>query len=331
MQSHVVPLVLIEEHHEAFLVCQYAKHAGLIASGDNILLHVDEHSDMATPKLRTSPLNLHTAEEIKNFTYNELNIGNFICASVYARLFGEVYWMRRQHTFSKASKFATVSNTSSAGTKLSVKYHKLNDVVSGDRYAKSVQLHFLEPADAFHCDGPVVLDIDLDYFASNPYPLGPFDLEITASEYENFTRNPYHCLRLLFNGKITPHRESDRYFLKLCDPGQTAYGALHVRDIEERVDSFAEWLLVNKVRPSLIVICRSVHSGYTPRSTEPHLRSYLIQRLRTLFALSLHYVKDLTPDNVATPKHDSSFNMAGANLYEDVFHTSTATGNNEPA
>ena len=37
---------VIEEHHEAFLVWNWAKDSGIMESSNNTLSHVDDHSDL---------------------------------------------------------------------------------------------------------------------------------------------------------------------------------------------------------------------------------------------------------------------------------------------
>jgi len=41
---------IIEEHHEAFFVWNYAVLNNLLPAKGNNLFHIDEHSDMGTPR-----------------------------------------------------------------------------------------------------------------------------------------------------------------------------------------------------------------------------------------------------------------------------------------
>jgi hypothetical protein len=47
-----VPLYILEEHHEAFLIWNYARQKGIIPEINNSLFHFDSHSDMGIPFLR---------------------------------------------------------------------------------------------------------------------------------------------------------------------------------------------------------------------------------------------------------------------------------------
>ena len=45
---------IIEEHHEAYIVWNYAIQQGLIPATGNTLFHVVEHSDVGTPQFNIS-------------------------------------------------------------------------------------------------------------------------------------------------------------------------------------------------------------------------------------------------------------------------------------
>ncbi len=49
-----IPLHVLEEHHEAFLLWQIAIRAGVLPARGNTLLHVDEFPDDGVPRLRRS-------------------------------------------------------------------------------------------------------------------------------------------------------------------------------------------------------------------------------------------------------------------------------------
>ena len=90
-----VPLIVIEEHHEAFFVWHRAICNGWMKPAGNTLLHLDEHHDLSVPVLRTPLRALRTPEEVARFTYGELGIGSFIWPAVYTGVFEQFFWMRR--------------------------------------------------------------------------------------------------------------------------------------------------------------------------------------------------------------------------------------------
>src|SRR5690606_12072616 len=88
----------IEEHHEAFFVWQYAIQKGLLSKRENTLYHVDEHSDLSTPRFNTSIHDLNNnLEALKKFTYQELGIASFIMPAIYLGVFNKVVWFKQRH------------------------------------------------------------------------------------------------------------------------------------------------------------------------------------------------------------------------------------------
>ena len=82
------PFFKIEEHHEAFLVWHDAIKRKFLPKKGNTLLHVDQHSDLAKPVLRTSINELKLEKEaLLSFTYDELGIGNYIFPAVFTGIF----------------------------------------------------------------------------------------------------------------------------------------------------------------------------------------------------------------------------------------------------
>ncbi len=56
----MIPLYIIEEHHEAFFIWNYAIMKNIIADRKHTLLHVDEHDDMSVPTLHKSVMEAKT-------------------------------------------------------------------------------------------------------------------------------------------------------------------------------------------------------------------------------------------------------------------------------
>ena len=96
---------IIEEHNEAFYVWNHARQNRLIKETNNILLHVDEHADNIPPQLNLSMHDLdRDMEQLKNFTYGELNIASFIVPAFYQGIFNCIYWVRQSATQSTQSQ-----------------------------------------------------------------------------------------------------------------------------------------------------------------------------------------------------------------------------------
>ena len=95
---HPIKTFIVEEHNEAFYIWKYAIAEGLLRPSGNCLLHVDEHSDMGTPRFNTSIKKLNgNMADVKAFTYKELGIADFIIPAVYLDIFNRVFWVKQQH------------------------------------------------------------------------------------------------------------------------------------------------------------------------------------------------------------------------------------------
>lgn len=98
MTEKTIPLYIIEEHHEAYSVWLKAAKQGIIDSHSNILIHVDDHSDMSPAMLNREVLGLDAEDQaIDQFVYDELNIASFIVPACYIGLISEVYWIKQKH------------------------------------------------------------------------------------------------------------------------------------------------------------------------------------------------------------------------------------------
>jgi hypothetical protein len=111
-KNAMIKTFLIEEHHEAFLVWKYAILNNWMPARGNSLLHIDEHSDMGTPRFNTSIYNLNgDTNVIKNFVYTELNIASFIMPAIYQDIFDKVYWIKQQHRLTSSHSNDAVKKT----------------------------------------------------------------------------------------------------------------------------------------------------------------------------------------------------------------------------
>jgi hypothetical protein len=241
----MIPAFKLEEHHEAFLIWHYAVHREMIPSRGNVLLHVDEHADLGTPRLRTCLEELGSdLGSIASFTYSELDIGNFIWPAVYLDMVDELFWLRSRHSSEVTRRRMFIRPINEARTEF------VTGIDVGRDTAVMTQ-SFITTGFTLENAEEVILDIDLDYFCSNVYPdFKNRRIEITYETWKEFTGDPYHFLRLAPGSRITAAKEGGRYFL-------------------ER----------NHVRPRLIMTCRSRLSGYTPAQHCDFIETNLWERL----------------------------------------------------
>src|SRR5437773_2525459 len=102
-----VPLVIVEEHHEAFCVWHHAIWRSWLARRGNALLHVDEHSDLRLPRLRRLPDQFSGPADVARFAYEDLGIGTFIWPAVFQRIFDRMIWLRPMILNREPARLAT--------------------------------------------------------------------------------------------------------------------------------------------------------------------------------------------------------------------------------
>ncbi len=291
------PLYIIEEHHEACLALVRAVQAGDLDGPPYHFLHVDEHADMSLPRLRV-PLPSLTEEETAwaRFVYDELDIGNFIWPLVYLGVVDAVTWLRRQHKRTPVPRRMQICAIDDSRTQF---------ITAGDlgrtRFAdrsdiQNVDYAHLSPGEAFAPDRPWVLSIDEDYFAAHAYPrISRQQIEITRASYEEFKGNPYHFLRISPGSKPGVSEENGRYFLHFNTLPETDEPIPTAGEIEERINVLAGMLRAIGRPPSLIVLCRSLHSGYLPPALFAKIENTIVDRLASLYALDISVLSEHLP------------------------------------
>ena len=293
MVSNGIPTFIFEEHHEAFYVWNHAISKGFINSAGNSLYHVDEHSDMRAPLLNYSLQNLNgDLRQIKKFTYQELTIDSFIVPAIYKDIFNKIYWIKQKHTSNRKAVRMYVRSFNHEGKKLFA--GKVDSIkhTSENLDSKEFELYLIHQDKMPRQDsGQIVLDIDLDYFScsGNPNQNEPIRVEITEKEFDNFNSNPYH--RILFCGfyKVQTERRSGKfyYIFNRYDNVYQSQARVTKSEIVTRIKSFAEQLEKKRITPGLIEICRSRHSGYTPKDQWEFIERQLMKNLRNLYSINV--------------------------------------------
>jgi hypothetical protein len=250
----------------------------MIPSRGNVLLHVDEHADLGTPRLRTCLEELGSdLGSIASFTYSELDIGNFIWPAVYLDMVDELFWLRSRHSSEVTRRRMFIRPINEARTEF------VTGIDVGRDTAVMTQ-SFITTGFTLENAEEVILDIDLDYFCSNVYPdFKNRRIEITYETWKEFTGDPYHFLRLAPGSRITAAKEGGRYFLyfnRFEAPAPTeAEQRAQQSEILTRMDRLMDFLERNHVRPRLIMTCRSRLSGYTPAQHCDFIETNLWERL----------------------------------------------------
>ena len=290
-----IPLYIVEEHHEAFFVWNYAILTEVIEDCNNTLLHVDEHGDMEVPRFNTSIKSIRESlQSLYTFTYDELGITRFIIPAIYQGIFNELCWLHPRIAKSSQKRILHVCSHNQQGKALqtSGNIHHVG-VLNPDRKSLSFQLKTVH--DECPPTQPTVLDIDLDYFSCNDN-LNSSQIEVTKNEYDSFTQNKYHILRLMPKKRVEAKIEDGKYYLCLNSFPDELPSILKVSksEILKRIDMFIDFIRNNKIEPQLIDVCRSRFSGFTPEDQWAFIEEKLIERLGALFNLEIFHISDIS-------------------------------------
>jgi len=297
-----VPVFVVEEHHEAFIVWHEAIRGGLLRPANrNVLLHVDAHSDMRTDCFRSPiPDSSCSAEAIEKFAYEELIISSFIIPALYQKVFYEVCWLLPPAR----------AGSSDSGPKKGEKQYYYVRTRNEDRKAVIVQrdpfqgftdrfwedrspfcFYHQTTAEPFSTESAVVLDIDLDYFSSLQ-TVDAFDrIEITVEEYERCRTEKYRQLNLHFRHYLEV--VDGRYYLCLTPSPRSLGGKQQKRsqaEILSSLENFSRFLETNQIAPAFVDICRSRYSGYTPDPDWQFIEEYLLGQLGRLYELKVERI-----------------------------------------
>jgi hypothetical protein len=295
MKSKLIPTYIIEEHHEAFIVWHDAIQKGYIPPIGNVLFHVDEHSDMGTPRFNTSIHELNgDLNVIKDFTYKELNIASFIMPALYENIFNQIHWIRQKHRKPEVrhEEMYIRSYNQSGKRLMSGKINTLKETVT-DPDRKYFD-YFLRTVEQIPNEKKVVLDIDLDYFScsGNPLELNEINIEITIDEYNEFISNKYHPIKFSGLGRIEAVKKAEQYYFIINNYNETYTNELQVSEesIIQRIEKFLMFLTEKKCTPVLINICRSRFSGYTPKDQWEFIEQNLFSYLNSMYNIELNKV-----------------------------------------
>lgn len=89
-------LYLFDNHNHAYYFWHKARNEHIIGN-ENILYHVDEHSDMRRPKRLQTIQESLDLQKVFEYTNYELNVGNYIVPALENGLIKEVHQIRNEH------------------------------------------------------------------------------------------------------------------------------------------------------------------------------------------------------------------------------------------
>lgn len=287
MNKLKIPYYKMEEHNEAFYYWGLAIEKGYIQSCNNILFHIDHHDDFESGAyFHDFTQSFSSLAERRSFTYDQLGIADFIVPALYERIFDKFYNMKKlvNIPFSEQKKVIILKNNNILSVQNYIPFlHSQAQKDNNPNFAFFTQYTgSLSPTPPL---SSVVLDIDLDYFCWDDAltTANPKLIELTHDAYKELQSNPYHPFRILPRQLLRPIEIDGHFYLKYEEP---PLNSREVSDatIVERVRRFTNWLANQPWTPSLITICRSVHSGYLPRDKANLVESLVYQSLETLWS-----------------------------------------------
>lgn len=291
-----VPVFTIEEHNEAFYIWNYCIKECIISPKNNKLFHVDEHSDMIVPRYDSSvkDLNGHL-DSILKFTRQQVGISNFIYPAIYLDIFDSIYWIKQQHNKKSTLVRMFVTSYQGDGMKL-IGGKSTNAVIKLAIENSDIRFFnfFLKTIDRIPNNSKGILDIDLDYFScsGDPNELEKIMIEITSREYHRLKQNIYH--RIYYQSiKAKVDEIEGKYYLIFNDYKQKYFATfpatlkVTTEVIGTRIDYFIEVLKEKKFKPTLITICRSRHTGFTPADQWMLIEERLLAGLASIFSLDM--------------------------------------------
>jgi len=283
-----IPIYIIEEHHEAFVVWNKAISEKIIPAQNNILFHFDEHTDLGVPSFNRSIQGLsNNFNSIVNFTFKEMGIASFIVPSIYLGIINQYYWFKydNENTSNKRSICYVISYNNDGLKLISGKVSDLPKKVE----FKNMRIfkRFDNSIYSIPANKRVLLDIDLDFFSCTGFPrlLNEFQIEITKREYECFKKNRYHPIYYSGVSNTFAIKKNGKYYYLINYYRYTypMYQKKSLDQISERIKVFGQQLKIKNVHPAVITICRSRHSGYTPEDQWMEIEKLLLTELSVVY------------------------------------------------
>lgn len=286
-----IPVILVDEHHEAFVAWHILRERGIVPPTGNYLLHIDHHDDMECGgydwDFTHSPLSV---AEAKVFQEEALGIADFIIPAVYFGLFDSVHILKNLVPTPLAcqERFIFRKNRSQLHCGNYIPFihaSKKGDKDSGYCFFSRID-GGLGEKDSY--PDHLVLDVDLDYFCWDDSldSAGEKKLEITAAAYEELQADKNHPFHLFPRKLIKAARQGEKYYLvyreHLSPPPLP-----DEETIARRIRHLMAYLEASGVRPSAIDICRSSYSGYLPRSRAAFVEREFLAGLARVWKLEI--------------------------------------------
>lgn len=287
-----ISVYIMEEHKEAYYYWHLMREKKEIKATGNYLLHIDHHDDATAGRYNFDLQLVPTLEEAKRRAYEDLGVGDFIAPAIYEGLFDHFYYL--SNFDDKISEIAAYVKKEPEDT-LTIRYmHELLKLFgTGKALGNASRYQYIVGGMGKlvkAAEQPLVLDVDLDYFAwdNSLSSAGNYRIEITKAQYEAIIEDTYHPLRIQGKPQYIYIEENGHYYLESFKG--------HGREtpskekILERMDNLFAWLKEADIKPAAIDICRSRLSGYLPRTLFPWIEEEFLARLGKAYAIDCYGV-----------------------------------------
>ncbi len=284
-----VPVIIVDEHHEAFWAWRFFIENNFIAQTENYLLHVDHHDDFECGGYACNFDNLpQTVAQAKEFTYEFLGIADFIYPAIYQKIFSTVHILKnlKPQALQTENLFVRRADSQLESGKYIPFIHSGEKNKPDSRYKFFAKIDGgLNDDDKFPAEN-LVLDIDLDYFCwdDSLKSVPEKRVEITAAAYSEIIQNKNNPFRILPRKFLTFKEDGGRYFLVYAE-NLNRNPLPSEEKILKRIDRLIKYFVQVKLKPAAIDICRSSYSGYLPAERASFVEKNFIEKLGAVMDL----------------------------------------------
>lgn len=285
-----IPVIVADEHNEAFVAWHRFKEEKIIGETGNYLLHIDHHDDMLNGGYDWDFTRLAgTTEEARRLMDQALGIADFIVPAIYQGLFSTVHILKnlRPVSLKKKDQYVCLASAKELVCGDYVPFfHAAERTRSESNYRFFTRIDGgLSEENDLPQDG-IVLDVDLDYFCwDNSLESVPEAwIEITAATYEEYVNDKNHPFRILPRKVITVKEREGKYWLVYKENLSRSHIASE-ETIIRRMDRLIDYLAQAKMAFRAMDVCRSSYSGYLPSSRAAFVEHEFFTRIRRIMDL----------------------------------------------
>jgi hypothetical protein len=280
--------------NEAFYFWHKARFEGYINEPLD-LFHIDAHSDMGAADTFKKSLYFPDnpphgyLEYYRDFALNELGIADFIRPTILNGIVKNVYFIYPDwRNFKAKRKRLNISSVFGEGK--SLKYGLGINGKTDRRVFKAYPdlkwfNYSMQEIDKIPKKRKVILDIDFDYFACVDSASNSLNYELGITR-EQFDRRDSLLAdkRLPYSGfDFTFIERDNKYYAKIAHKKVKDVSHLPPKEeVESEINNLVDVLRTKKIKPRIITMCRSCHSGYCPAEYHAFLERALNRELETL-------------------------------------------------